>query len=316
VGDAPDEHLAPSGRQLTIGDGRQEAVVTEVGASLRALTVDGRPVVWPYAAGEMSSGGRGQVLAPWPNRLADGAYSFDGVQARVPLDEPDRHNAIHGLVRWLRWHVDEHTARAVRLSCLLPAQPAYPWWLALSLSYELADEGLVVRASAVNRSTTSAPFGMGTHPYLDAGPRGADGCVLWLQASRHLLLDDRGIPRDSENVDETALDFRQGQKLSGVRLDDCFTDLGLTRDAPAPEQAAWQAMLLTGDGHRTALWADAAWPYVMCYTGDTLGAADRRRGVAVEPMTCPPNAFRSGEDLVSLAPGASWTGTFGIRQIA
>jgi aldose 1-epimerase len=255
------------------------------------------------------------VLAPWPNRVEDGTYSFGGVEARVPLDEPDRRNAIHGLVRWLTWQVDENTDRLVRLSCSLAPQPAYPWRLALALRYELAEGGLVVEASAENRSAVSAPFGMGAHPYLDAGPRGADGCVLWLQASRHLLLDARGIPRGAEAIGETALDFRSGRELTGVSLDDCFTDLGLTKDARVPEQAAWQAVLATGDGHRSALWADEAWPYVMCYTGDTLGPADRRCGVAIEPMTCPPNALRSGEAVVSIAPGDRWSGTFGILGI-
>ena len=310
-----EDRLAPSGRQLTITDGRQRAVVTEVGASLREFAVDAESVVWPYGSDDMSGGGRGQVLAPWPNRIEDGTYCFGGVQARAPLDEPDRRNAIHGLVRWLTWQVDEHTDRAVRLSCLLAPQPAYPWRLAIALRYELAADGLIVEASAENRSAVVAPFGIGTHPYLDAGPGGADSCSLRVQAERHLLLDERGIPRGSESVEETALDFCGGRGLSGVRLDDCFTDLGLVPDAKVPNGAAWQAVLTRGDGHRSAVWADEAWPYVMCYTGDTLAPADRRRGVAVEPMTCPPNALRSGESVVSIGPGDSWSGTFGIRRI-
>jgi aldose 1-epimerase len=315
VRDTSDEELPPSGLQLTIGDGHQQVVVTDVGASLREFTLDGRRVVWPYPAGEMSSGGRGQVLAPWPNRVEDGSYLFGGVEAHVPLDEPDRHNAIHGLVRWLTWHVDEHAERSVTLSCMLAPQPAYPWRLALSLRYALADGGLIVEASAENRSVVSAPFGMGAHPYLDAGPAGVDGCALRLPASRHLMLDARGIPRGSERIEETAFDFRRGRELAGVRLDDCFTDLWLMPDEEVPAQAAWQAVLSTGDGHRSALWADEAWPYVMCYTGDTLAPADRRRGVAIEPMTCPPNALRSGEAVVTIAPRARWSGMFGIRVI-
>jgi len=255
------------------------------------------------------------MLAPWPNRVEDGTYSFGGIRAHVPLDEPARRNAIHGLVRWLTWHVDEHTDRSVRLSCELAPQPAYPWRLTIALRYELVDGGLVVEASAENRSPVTAPFGMGAHPYLDAGSRGVDGCVLLLQASRHLRLDARGIPRGSEEIGETRLDFRHGLELAGVRLDDCFTDLGLSPDTAVPERAAWQAVLSTADGHRSALWADESWPYVMCYTGDTLGPDDRRRGVAIEPMTCPPNALRSGEAVIGIAPGQSWSGTFGIRGI-
>jgi aldose 1-epimerase len=309
------ERLAPSGRQLAITDGRHRAVITEVGAGLRELTVDGDAVVWPYGPDVMSGGGRGQVLAPWPNRLEDGTYFFGGVEAHVPLDEPDRHNAIHGLVRWLTWQVDEHTDRSVRLSCVLAPQPAYPWWLAMTMRYEVGVDGLTVAASAENRSAVAAPFGIGFHPYLDAGPQGADGCSLQLAAERHLLLDERGIPRGSEPIGATAFDFRRRRALSGVRLDDCFTELGLVPDAEVPHGAAWQAVLARGDGHRSAVWADAAWPYVMCYTADTLSPDDQRRGVAVEPMTCPPNALRSGQSLVSIAPDDSWSGTFGIRRI-
>jgi aldose 1-epimerase len=313
--DAPEERLAPSGRQLTITHGPQRAIVTEVGAGLREYTVDDEPVVWPFGVLEMSGGGRGQLLAPWPNRIEDGTYSFNGVPARAALDEPDRRNAIHGLVRWLSWRVDDAGESAVSLSCVLAPQPGYPWRLLLTVRYEVGDDGLLVEASAENLSGETAPFGMGAHPYLDTGPQGADGCVLQLQASRHLLLDDRGIPSGSEGVSGTAFDFAAGRSLSGVRLDDCFADIGAAGEDTLPARAAWQAQLTRQDGTGSALWADEAWPYVMCYTGDTLAAVDRRRGVAIEPMTCPPNALRSGESLVIIAPGGTWSGRFGIRRL-
>ncbi|HXY44500.1 MAG TPA: aldose 1-epimerase family protein [Acidimicrobiales bacterium] len=305
---------APSGRQFAIGDGDAEAIVTEVGASLRAFTVGSEAIVWGYGVAAMSSGGRGQILAPWPNRLEDGTYEFAGVTAHAALDEPERNNAIHGLVRWLRWDTREHSAQRVVLSCELAPQPAYPWRLALEMSYEVTAGELVVGARAENRSATPAPFGMGAHPYLDAGAFGADGCTLSLPADRRLLLDERGLPRGSSPVEGSGYDFRSGRPLAGVRLDDCFTELQSTRDGQVPEDSAWHAMLTREDGRRSVLWADSAWPYVMCYTGDTLPGEDRRRGVAVEPMTCPPNALRSGQSVVTLAPGRRWSGRFGIRS--
>jgi aldose 1-epimerase len=312
--EASDGALPPSGRQFPIRHGASLAVVTEVGAGLRVFEIGDEPVAWGYPSDAMASGGRGQVLAPWPNRIEDGSYEWRGVSAHVPLDEPDRRNAIHGLLRWLCWDVVEHTAGRVTLSCELAPQPAYPWRLLVEVTYELDDAGLVVTAVAENRSETEAPYGMGFHPYLHAGPGGADACTLTLPARRRLLLDERGLPRGSQPVDATEYDFAAGRALAGVRLDDCFTDL-VAGAEPAADGAVWQAVLARGDGRRITLWADASWPYVMCYTGDTLAAYERRRGVAVEPMTCPPNAFVSGQSVTVLGAGERWSGRFGMCQL-
>jgi aldose 1-epimerase len=316
----------PSGRQYVISRGGSRAVVTEVGAGLREFSVGGLPVVWGYDATEMAGGGRGQILAPWPNRIEDGSYSFGGKSGRAALDEPDRRNAIHGLTRWLIWQLDRHEIDSVALSCTLGPQPAYPWRLVIGVSYVVAGTGLVVNAWAENRSAQAAPFGFGAHPYLDAGSAGVDGCELRLPATRRLLVDERAIPCGSEDVAGTAFDFRAGRSLAGARLDDCFTGLsgasvgggqGPASEASArvAEQASFEATLRTAAGNTFGLWAGPGFGYVMCYTGDTLDDRLRRRGVAIEPMTCPPNAFRSGESLVRLEPGARWSGTFGIRLL-
>ena len=95
--------IAPSGEQITITRGDQLAVIVEVGGGLRSYSTGGRELVDGYGAHEMSSSGRGQVLIPWPNRLEDGSYEFDGKHHQLPLNEPERRNAIHGLVRWTTW---------------------------------------------------------------------------------------------------------------------------------------------------------------------------------------------------------------------
>jgi aldose 1-epimerase len=94
--------------------------------------------------------------------------------------------------------------------------------------------------------------------------------------------------------------------IGSTVLDHAFTDLARGEDGRArvelrdPER---------GDG--VALWVDATYPYVMVFTGDPLPDVNRH-SLAVEPMTCPPNAFRSGEGLVRLEPGQSFTSTWGI----
>jgi aldose 1-epimerase len=99
--------IAPSGEQIEIAVGDQQAVVVEVGGGLRSYSAGSLELVHGYGADEMSSSGRGQVLIPWPNRLQDGRYEFDGRRHQLPLNEPEHRNAIHGLVRWGTWTTAE-----------------------------------------------------------------------------------------------------------------------------------------------------------------------------------------------------------------
>ena len=108
----------PTGEQFEIRAGGHGAVIAAVGATLRSYRVDGHDVIDGFSIDETSSAGRGQVLAPWPNRLEDGTYEFDGRQGVAALDEPEHSNAIHGLVRWLVWHPVARSADGVTLGCV------------------------------------------------------------------------------------------------------------------------------------------------------------------------------------------------------
>ena len=300
--------LAPaSGQQFEIELGAERAVVCEVGATLRSYVVNGVEVLDGFPAHDRSNSGRGQVLAPWPNRLEDGRYTFVGREGQAAWDEPERRNAIHGLVRWLPWQVVERTDRTVELACLLPPQPAYPWRLGLRMHYELTPAGLEVTATASNESDAPAPFGIGFHPYLTLSGT-IDDLVLLVPARRTLLSDARALPTGDESVAGTDRDFTAARTLGALQLDTAFTDLvpdvdGVTR-----------VRLATAQHSRSAtVWMDGTFTHVMVYTGDTLEPEERRRqGIAIEPMTCPPNAFRSGVDVIRLEPGRSWRGRWGI----
>jgi aldose 1-epimerase len=294
----------PSGEQLAIASGDQAAVITEVGASLRGYEVGRTAVLDGYADDEIASSGRGQVLAPWPNRLEDGSYLFEGLTGNAALDEPDRRNAIHGLVRWLRWAVTSRHDDAVALACDLVPQPAYPFGLRLGIMYRLGADGLTVTATAECTGDRPLPFGLGFHPYLTVGTELVDSVVLHVPADRRLEVDGRALPTGEVEVAGTPYDFRTPREIGALQLDDCFclTDAG---GASVTDPAT---------GRSVVLWAGPEFPYLMAYTGDTLGdPARRRRSVALEPMTCPPNALRSGVGLVRLGPGDEWTGTWGIR---
>jgi aldose 1-epimerase len=298
----------PSGTQHEIRHADQVAVVTEVGATLRAYSVGGLDVLDGFSVDEPSSAGRGQVLAPWPNRLEGGRYEFDGRRGAAPIDEPELGNAIHGLVRWLPWLLASKTDEAVALGCVLHPQPAYPWRLELGLEYRLVKDGLEIVARATNASAEAAPFGIGFHPYLTVGIP-VDDVRLTIPASRRLTTDDRALPVGEEDVAGTEFDFTVGRLVgAATRLDTCFTGLARGSDGRS------RARLESADGESgVEVWADDAFGYLQVYTGDTLEPASRRRqAVAIEPMTCPPNAFASGVDVIRLEPGASWSGAWGI----
>jgi aldose 1-epimerase len=301
---------SPTGQQWRIGHGRQEVIVCEVGATLRSYAVGDHHVIDGFGSDEWSHAGRGQVLAPWPNRLADGRYEFNGVRAQAALDEPERRNAIHGLVRWLPWTLQTRHQNQLSLRLQLHPSPGYPFSLLVELEYHVGRDGLTVTTTAQSLDEGSVPFGIGFHPYLSAGPETVDGAILRVPAHHTLELDDRGLPTGAlKGVEGTDLDFTTSRFVGPAVLDTCYTTLDRETDGRA--RATLDA---PGGVTGATLWADGGFPYLMAYTGDTLpDVARRRRALALEPMTCPPNALRTGKDVIDLQPGQEWTGQWGIE---
>jgi aldose 1-epimerase len=297
-----------TGAQYEIEAGGYRATVTELGGGLRALSHDGRPLITGYDADELPPHGAGQLLTPWPNRIDGGAYTFQGNKYQLPLSEPAHGNAIHGLTRWMPWTRTVHEGDEVTLRCAPVGQIGYPFAVQADVAYRLdAATGLHVTVTAVNKGGRPAPWGTGQHPYLSVATTTVDETELTLPAGQWLPADDRGIPAGPpRDVAGTEFDFRAPRKLGGTTLDHAFT--GLRRD---PDGLAW--VRLDSGGTRGALWADGAYRWLQVFTGDPLEPAMRRTALAVEPMTCPPNAFASGEDLVVLGPGESVSCRWGIR---
>lgn len=262
--------------------------------------MDGAPILDGYDAGELCPSGRGQQLIPWPNRIQDGSYEFEGRRHQLPLDEPERRNAIHGLVRWSPWTITDRAADHATLEHLLHPRPGYPFTLSLRVSCTLARDGLSVRTEATNLGPSTCPYGAGAHPYLAAVSGRVDTEELHVPAETVLQADERGLPVRAAPIAGTELDFRAPKAIGEVVLDHCFTDL--ERDDAGYVRVRF--------GERT-LWADESYGYVMVFTGDPLPDV-RRRSLAVEPMTCAPNGFRSGEGLIRLEPGETHVGTWGI----
>jgi aldose 1-epimerase len=302
--------VLPSGTQIDISHGRQRATVVEVGGGLRSYRIADRDVLDGCAAEMMCTGGRGQVLMPWPNRIRDGRYEFSGQTQQLPLSESAVHNAIHGLVRWVAWELMEQASQRVVMGYVLHPSPGYPFSLELSIEYALSDDGLQVRTTARNIGSQRCPFGTGMHPYLTVGVVPVDDVVLEVPGRVHLRADERGIPVAREPVTGTELDLRLPRPIGGARLDDCFSDLERDTDG-----RAW-VHLGAPDGPRgLSLWVDEAYDYLMLFTGDTLSSG-AREAVAVEPMSCAPDAFNSGDGLLILEPGDTFSGAWGITPRA
>jgi aldose 1-epimerase len=302
--------VAPTGEQYEISAAGYAAIVTESGATLRALTKGGRRLIDGFAEDQIPAACRGQLLMPWPNRIRDGRYIFEGAQQQLALSEPKTHNAIHGLVRWSAWHVVSHSESRIELGLRLPAQSGYGWTLDLGVVYELGEDGLTVAQRATNRSSTNAPFASGAHPYLtiDDG-NGVDAWTLDSPAGTRILADERSLPTGSEPVEGTPYDFRRGRPLAGIGMDTCFADLA--RDADGIATTTLSGTGPGGEPRAVELWQDARHPWLMVYTADNRTPA--RTAIAIEPMTAAVDAFNSGEGLVVLAPGETFSATWGIR---
>ncbi len=299
---------AASGTQVELSVDRARAVVVEVGAGLRRYAVAGEELLDGYGTAEYAPVARGQILAPWPNRVADGTYRFAGRRHQLPLTEPERGNAIHGLTRWVNWTLTEREPDRARFEYVLHPQPGYPFTLALAVLYTLDAAELTISIDATNLGAAECPFGAGAHPYLTVGAERIDDCRLSAPGARWMRADERLIPVATEAVAGTEYDFRQERAIGATELDTGYSEL--VRDADGLARVRLRDP--TG-GRGVTLWQDASFPYLMLFTGDgDPDPARRRRGLGVEPMSCAPNALQTGEGLLVLEPGETFTGRWGI----
>ena len=301
-----DPVTAAGERLLRHGD--YEVVLTPVAAGIRTLRHRDTDLVVPYESGEVRPRYRGAVIAPWPNRIVDGRYRFDGTEHQLPLTEPERRHALHGLVSWTRFDTAREDPRCVTWAHELVAQTGYPWSLRLEISHELGDEGLTTSVRATNLSASPAPYGLASHPYLRVGDVPLDSCRLTVPAGEVLqVTPDRLVPRALAPVDGTPFDFRTSRVVGDTELDHAFTRL---TDSSA------RVELQAPDGQGVACsWDATVLPWLQVHTADVPGDPDHRAGLAVEPMTCPPDAFNSGTDLIVLAPGATHTASWTIGAL-
>lgn len=302
-----------SGRQYELSFGEYEATVASVGASLRRLTYGGRHLVVPFDASQVRPAYRGATLAPWPNRVVDGRYRFAGEEHQLALSEPERGHALHGLVAWQDFELGRRQEHSVELVGRIPAQQGYPHQILVRVRFTLDAAGLLTEVTGTNLAHSAAPWGTGPHPYLVAGPAPVDGWTLQIPADRVLTVTaDRLIPVgliEVETEQGGAFDFRTARPIGDTRIDHAFT--GLRRDHHG--MATVEVRSPAGEG--VSIRCDSSCEWVQVHTADRPDPAENRIGLAVEPMTCAPDAFNSGLGLVELQPGADRRASWRITAV-
>jgi aldose 1-epimerase len=302
--------MALTGAQFELHAGEFAATVVEVGAGLRRFTFRSIDVTAPYGPDVLPPKACGDVLVPWPNRIRGGAYTYAGTSYQLALTEPAKRNAIHGLARWVRWTPLAVAADSVTLAVDLVPQTGWVFEVRVEVTYRLsAEDGLMVSVVALNTGNAPAPFGAGFHPYLSTHGHGLDEVTVSVPAREQLLVDDAQVPIGRRSVDGSPHDLRHGRRLRELRFDDGFTDL-ITVDGRG------DAEVRTKSGS-AQVWFDEAFRYLQVFTVDDLyGDGSGLAAVAIEPMTCPADAFNTGEGVVVLLPGVPWSASWGIRPLA
>jgi aldose 1-epimerase len=294
------------GRKYVIEAGAHRATVVEVGAGLQRYAVDGADVTCSYGDDELPPKGCGTTLVPWPNRIRDGKYTFEGTSYQLPLSEPAARNAIHGFGRWSRWDLVQHEPDRVTLRLDVVPQTGYPFEVRVETTYMIhAEHGLMVTLGARNVGTRRAPFGAGSHPYLSTRGHALADTIVRLPARERLVVDDKQVPIGTRSVAGTSHDLREGPRLRNNRFDDGFTALDTHAGRGVAE-------LRTPAGG-AQVWFDETFRFLQLFTVDALTRG--QAGVAIEPMTCAPNAFNTGAGLIVLEPDGAWSGSWGITPI-
>jgi aldose 1-epimerase len=305
--DAPAAGQPPGGSLFEIASGDQRAVITESGATLRVYEVGGRPVVEPFDGAEAPVvGAQGEILAPWPNRVVDGRWRWDGAEQQLWLTEPSRGHAIHGLVRRLRWTPFEQQAHRIGLETTVLAHPGWPFPLHLESTYALSTAGLSCGVVATNIGRTACPYGVAAHPYVAIPGGTVDDAVVRIAAATWLATDERLAPTERRPTAGSPYDFDGVVPVGSRQADNAFTDLARLGDGRV------EATVSAPDGRTTVVWGDAGVRWWQLFTGDALPERWRRRALALEPMTCGPDALNSGEDLIVLEPGERHSLTWGL----
>ncbi|WP_208321478.1 aldose 1-epimerase family protein [Microbacterium hydrocarbonoxydans] len=292
---------SPTGTQVQLRLGDVSAQIAQVGASLRALRIGDVELVSPYPLDIPTPSCSGVVLAPWPNRVRDGLWDDDGTARQLAITEPKFGNASHGLLRFTAYEIEQTDAAATLRATIVP-QTGYPYLVDTTVTYALSSDGVEVTHTLTNRSSESAPVALGTHPFVTIGDVDPHDLVLRIPAQTAFETDERMLPTGTRSADAA---LRDGVRLGDVSLDTGFTDLARDEDGRV------RTSLTAPDGRRVTLWQGEGFDFLQVFTSTNYPG--QALAVAIEPMTAPADALNSGLGIRRLAPGETWTLTWGIQ---
>ena len=306
----------PEDTEITLALGSQRAVVSPWGASLRRyfhLEAKGgeTDIVWGYSGGANKKGGQGDVLIPFPGRIAEGAYQFAGHRYQLERNDKEGPNAIHGFVRGMLWNIHAESAAHISFTIRLETKEyeprGYPFSLAIVVTYALEKRGLACIFSIRNTGLGTAPVAAGFHPYFTVGTPAIDEAEAKIPGSHYLEFNNLVPTGKVVSVDGTEWDFRQSRRVGSSRLNYCYMDLQRDDDGLA------RACLRNPDTGRTiTVTMDRSFTAIVVYTGDAIRDA-ARQALAIEPMTCATDAFNHPEwGLKRLGSEEEFTGRYEI----
>lgn len=281
--------VSPAGPSVSLNAARYSAQIDLRSGGIAALECDGTLLLESYDTAQLPPSGANCVLAPWPNRTEDGVFTWDGDEHQLALTEPERNNAIHGFVCNAAWTIVDQAADRVELAVDIAPQQGWPWALRVSAKYVLDAQGLHCTYGASTQED-SVPFAFGLHPYLSPQGTPVDEAELRLPPVEHHLLDSRNLPTGESAPAELS------HRVAELELDDLFYV------GPEPHTVE-----LAADGRGVRMDSGEGLGWLQIYTAPDFPG--RGRAIAVEPMSAPPNALRTGTDLVELGPDRPWQAT-------
>ena len=252
----------------------------------------GRPLIEQYDPKDIRNMYHGDLLAPWPNIIRDGIYAIRATKFQLAINKVAKNNSLHGLINALTWKVAIRSDSAVRLRTTLEISEQYPTSIDFEVEHELVDKGLIWKLLATNTGEQEVPYGASIHPYLVADPQATvNEWKLQMPSTQYLEVDpERLWPTSLIECSTRNFDFHKGKNIEDLIIDHAFKI-----DSKDQRQ---RVELTSTKG--TGVWMeyDSTSKWIQIHTSDRDNGIGSLKCLAVEPMSCPPDAFNSGIDIV------------------